>query len=1818
MIVHILKIFYVLFLFLSSTVVFAKTIVHKILYKAAEPYSVAIESPNGDSDWEPGIYVGDIEVGGWKLAIKGNVAMNFRTSQALHMLSFADSEKFEALAIINGYLTFFNIESTDEKQNYVSIGSGSEPIYDPVLNSYVKLPRIESIADVAIYRVNDTRLALQLVIISQKFKSTEEQLNSGITYAFLIDFSTSEKAEVLAHSPVLLEREFFQADELRNFIHTFKDGRIWLRSAYLSKMYLTHEPQEPKFVTIWKNNLMDGMDAHKFYTLSTDVSTPIFDMQSYKVDMSSLPGTSSKVGEFLFVQNYDPITKRPFLTITHEPTVSYGNKSLRPDFVIPGNILTAYRNDNSYTFKDDIGSYVDFYNHIYMPETKKEIFFFVDSVPYILLDAEKASPLRLESFPLIPNVTKFSVAQVTHFNSIGSEFNAMFLVSCRGEEPNSGLTMLYKLKYSSSGHEVKLVDSFVINRVFYGTTELKARIYGHLFDNVTEVADSLVNYRAKRNPYEAHIDLITSTSENRKYDYVEPIHFEEFGAKKEFQYKIFGNKDKPAPDSGIYFRGKNLSSYKYVSPGKLLLPKDPQIPYWSTAMFNGRRLKYQVYFLNVDLQHGNGEKVYSSLLLLDSQDIRHNGTDPIVLDLGADTSGISNLNYAVILVSDNTDAFFVLRSITRRDPDKDKENVSIEVKRIDAKDVVEGTVLDTMVFKPQEGPFKVLSRDPLSVEEVLDKILIGKGGNLYWIVSGKLKDPFFTVQELGMDRHIRPADSSEKLVFAPYRDYMKNGAGSTTFSSGYDKGPAYIWKVRLPVDETETSRLYNEHSIERLPSKSFNIFPDYLGFLESVVHERTNKKYIVVVPDELKDYVRHLTYGKLFDTSDDREWSVRNDEATFYIDRGLDKLDATKYTSYLTSITKHGTPLQKSILLMDMATLNAYGRLKAPDSMKIKFEDVYPGVDDDIVSLVHTGTEEVYVDPHALYYVLTEGNPIPPQDLEKIGTEIRPTYSTVIVASQSELEQLRGDLGFFDEGGGAGQPEARYDILSMFDIHELQPPSEEAKYDIFKEILNSPDVRKIGYVYDVSSINEEVGDDQKKAEQVFINYLISRMNSEAEKSEEDRFRILTKVFSLLKSTLLNDMNCIRNRVIDVNVAEQVLGEVFDLPINLEYLPEDDPLKILSRPDIASLFQEKGEYNGFTRMDIVDTILSQTNQEPTKHIPASIILYGESGTGKTELFLALTRVLGLKIYDSKASDEYNRDAQAFIMKCSKITSKFASKNASLGSSETMDVNTALEHLKKFLALPLGKRGFILFDDLHAADAQTRTTLIGHIRTMLDSKTTDIYEKNKNGNVIDYRTINNRNITIFITLNPASDIDEKLSKKGGSKKDNVTLYDKVIATLADKNDGSIEASFLRRFGLVTEMKSFPDEAKRASVADKLRSVILDNFTRGSLLIPTDNFISAIIGRFPNADARALLAGVNNGVAKKMTQIRQSGRQGSKSTIYILDVNYVNGDNQYIENITTESSLIKFIEANTTLYSTQSIEGQLYFTKVMADNFRNNVFDSLIYALNSSSLNPKVLQLVYLAIKHHLEGGISIPLKKLNVDPVYYVGRDFGERGKLLKQLSMPSLNGGYDMSVKLEAPVSDIMSVYDGEHEFNILNLNHKYMLKIRDFLKGFLGENLGIDSTNISTSAMPLLTWVNKIEDKRNHRYEASFDKEFYKLFSSYFLAVDSVKDEISYYSRTRLFLSIVDQAIMNLNWGKVFAFMNLNITSILRQGELTSRHGVQEFLLKRPVSLVRTPVSDNIEVTLSQNIKRGDIQEQEIRRHKDDFYEKCEDLFSEE
>ena len=1091
MIVHIFKLICVLCLFLSNTVVFAKTSVHKILYKAAEPYSVAIESPNGDSDWEPGIYVGDTEVGGWKLAIKGNVAMNFRTSQALHMLSFVDSEKFEALAIINGYLTYFNIESSDEKQNYVSIGSESEPIYDPVLNSYIKLPLIESISDISIHRISDVRQAQQLVVVSQKFKSGTTQFDSGITYAFLIDFSTSEKSEVLTHSPVILERDFFTMDKLRDFIHTFKDGKIWLRSAYIAKMYLAHDPQEPSFVTTWKDNLMDGIDAQRFYKLSTDVCTPVFDILEYKVEMSALPVNASKIGGFLFVQNYDPIAKRPFLSITHEPSVSYGSKTMKPDFIIPGNIFTAYRNDSQFLFRDNVGGFIDFYNHVFVPETKKEIRFFVDSVPYILINEEKATPLRLESFPVISEVTKFSVAQVTHFSAPGGEFNTMFLISCRGEDPNSGITMLYKLKYSSSGNEVKLVDSFVVNRVFYDTGELKGRIYGSLFDHSTEPTDTLISYRAKRNPYEAHTDLVNSTSENRKYDYVEPVHFEEFGAKKEFQYKIFGSKDKPATDSGIYFRGKNLTNYKFVSPGKLLLPKDPQIPYWSTAIFNVRRIKYQVYLLNVDLQHGDGSKVYSSLLLLDSQDIRHNGTDPVVIDLGADASGISNLNYAMVLVSDNTDAFFVLRSITRKDPEKEKETVSVEVKRIDAKEMVEGTVLDTIVFKPQEGPFKVLSREPLSIEEVLDKILIGKGRNLYWIVSGKLKDPLFTVQELGMDRHIRPADSSEKLEFAPYKDYMRNGAGSTTFSSGYDKGPAYTWKVRLPVDETETSRLYSEHSIERLPSKSFNIFPDYLGFLESVVREKTNRKYIVVVPDELKDYVRHLTYGKLFDGADDREWSVRNEGATFYIDKGLDKVDATKYTGFLTSITKHGSPLQKSVLLVDMAILNMYSRLKAPDSMKIKFEDVYPGVDDDIVSLVHPGSEEVYVDPHALYYVLTEGTIIPLQDLEKIGKDIKPTYSAVIVASQSEFEQLKDDLGFFDEGGAAGQPEARYDILSMFDIHELQPPSEEAKYNIFKEILNSPDVRKVGYTYDVSSINEEVKDDQLRAEEVFISYLIS-------------------------------------------------------------------------------------------------------------------------------------------------------------------------------------------------------------------------------------------------------------------------------------------------------------------------------------------------------------------------------------------------------------------------------------------------------------------------------------------------------------------------------------------------------------------------------------------------------------------------------------------------------------------------------------------------------------------------------------------------------
>ena len=1819
MIIRIIKLLLISFLFSSYS--FAKTTLHEVLYKAAIPYMVAVESPNGESDLPPGIYVGDAQQGGWKLAISGEVAMNYKTTQALHMMSFAsETERFEALAIINGYLSYFNIESSEINKNYVSIGTESVPIYDPVLNAYRQLPKIESVYDISIHRVADSREGIQLVIVSQKLK---DSFNSGITYAFYIDFSSLANTSKLACSPVVLEYTFYPVDELRKFVHTFKENQLLLKSTYITRVYLEPHDEEPSFATAWKQNLRKMIEEGRYYDAVSSIPVPLFDLVQFKTVMSSLPDVVSKVGIFNFVQDYDPIFKKSTLKIYQEAKVSY-TKRLSPDFEIPGNILTAFRNDIPFVLIQDTGSFIDFYNHVFVTDSKKELFFFVDSVPYLLLNNEVATPLRLESFPLMTSrIVKFSVAQVMRSPIMGKDFNEMFLISCKGEKPGEEATILYKFKYSSSSPEVKLVDSFKINDTFYGSTELKARIKDGLFDHTTECSETIVAYRAKQNVYSPHIDLLNSTSEVRKYDYVEPVYLDEYGTKKEFQYKVFGSMEKPASASGIYYRGTNHISYKYVSSGKLLLPKDPKVPYWSTATFNSRKGKYALYLLNVDPQYGTGDGTFASYVLIDPLDLRGSEENLTVIDLGGENCGISNLDYVMILVSDSFDSFFILRSVSRGVAGKEKH--FIEVKRIDASDMLDGRLLDRVMFKAQEGPFKVLSNERYSADEVIDRIVIGKGGILYWVVSDKLSktDPYFTLQELGLDRQIRPADSTEKLTFAAYRDYMQNGS-SSTFSSGYDKGPAYLWKVRRPVDEDGVSKLFQDYGIDRLPSKSFNIFPDYLFFLDGVAHERENKKYIVVVPDELKDYVRYLTYSRLFDGGNEKGWSLQNEGVSFYIDKGIEKNEAQKYMNYLSSISKHGSALHKSVLLVDLATINDYSRLKAPDALKVKFEDVDPGVDDDIGSLVSPSYIETYVDPHSLFYVLTEGSEISFQEFMK-STERRSNYSSVIVASQSEFDLLREDLGFAE--GYAGQPEARYDILSMFEIHELQPPSEEAKFNIFKEILNSPDVRKVGYRYNVEAINSEVGDDQEKAEEVFINYLISRMNAESEKSEEDKFRVLTKVFSLLKSTLLNDMHCIRNKVININVAEQVLGEVFDLPINLEYLPDDDPLKILSRADIATLFQEQGGYNGFTQTDIIDTILSQTNQEPTKPIPASIILFGESGTGKTEFFLALTRVLGLKIYDPKAGEEYNKDAQAFILKCSKITTRASSKNNSLGNAEFMELSVAQEHLKKFLGSPLGKRGFILFDDLHAAEASARNALISQIRTMLDSKTTDIHEKGKGGSLAEYRTINNRNITIFVTLNPASDMDERLSKKGGSRKD-ITLYDKVVASLADKVDGSVESSFLRRFGLVTEMRSFPDEAKRASVADKLRSVILSNFTRGSLLIPTDSFISAIIGRFPNADARALLSGVNNGVSKKMSKIRQQGNQSGKSAIYILDVDssVVSDGFQNKENLTTEAALIKFIETNTTLYSTQSLEGQLYFTKVMIDNFRNNVFDSLIYALNSSGLAPVIVRLAYLAIQKHLEANPSLPLKQVNIDSSCYVGNDGGERIKFLKQIDKSSFNSKYEQRVEFQAPVSDIMSVYEGESEYKIPTLNYNYMIKVRDFLKGFLGENLGVDNPNFAVGDMSLSDWIDKIELKKNHRYEASFDKTFYSLFKSYFLDVDKVSlssgsvqiESLSYYTRIRFFLAVIDRAIMSLNWGKVFMFMNTNLTGILKQGEVTSKIGVQEFLLKRPVSMVRTPVSDNIEVSLTQKIRQSGMRENEIARQQEIFMDNCRKLFFEE
>jgi GTPase SAR1 family protein len=365
-------------------------------------------------------------------------------------------------------------------------------------------------------------------------------------------------------------------------------------------------------------------------------------------------------------------------------------------------------------------------------------------------------------------------------------------------------------------------------------------------------------------------------------------------------------------------------------------------------------------------------------------------------------------------------------------------------------------------------------------------------------------------------------------------------------------------------------------------------------------------------------------------------------------------------------------------------------------------------------------------------------------------------------------------------------------------------------------------------------------------------YFFTQAESLSSASGARLFEGFMRALNILATELTSNPKFRAKKVIDRALIETALSKVFSMPLSLNLLEEDDPLKILSRPDAAFLWQQTG-YQGplALKKKVIKNILNQLTADEEKHVPSSMIVYGDSGSGKSYLFQTLVKMLRLKLYNISGDHQENSDSTAFFLSLNQVRDPEI-KGAGNAELESMiNLEDAASALEKFLSLPNGHRGFIWLDDVHLASPKVKTYFLKRMRTLLENPT---YTATVDGDAVERPT---RNLFIGISMNP-TDNQEKIKRltKGGKTP---TDHEVILATLSS-GDGSedLDQSWLKRWGLVLNLNFFPVEAKAPKLLENTRKSAKTVFDISQVhILVSPDAIEAVVKAFPNEDARTFLS-------------------------------------------------------------------------------------------------------------------------------------------------------------------------------------------------------------------------------------------------------------------------------------------------------------------------------------------------------------------------
>lgn len=1039
-------------------------------------------------------------------------------------------------------------------------------------------------------------------------------------------------------------------------------------------------------------------------------------------------------------------------------------------------------------------------------------------------------------------------------------------------------------------------------------------------------------------------------------------------------------------------------------------------------------------------------------------------------------------------------------------------------------------------------------------------------------------------KDLGLQRE---PDRLSALVIATPEELDALFEEDPTAVSRFRTNTDYLfskWKVWPPKSPRASDSVKKMARIQSSNLES-EIFAEVFLQLEQLASPKLSAQHkVFIVPEEMKKILQEAIVRSWVKAGPESLWSSQNPNLHLFNQNSEPSTQREVLQSY--QAMRGASDNTRSVLLSDAASIIRANRPQLKDS---RFAYLLRDPASSRPSHFESSEDEQSgkdIPPHMLWLMAAEGQKLNAEDFEtQSGIK---KISTLIISTEKEWRELQNSIDF----------ENRFGLAQHFEIAHLEAPSVDRMKRILDEVFLKPEIAALRYEFVIDNQEPSREPPSRKA---LVAYLVNKTITLAHQFDIEPTSAFMRVLQELSQALVEDQKLRTSRKLDRSFMERLLTRVFNIPLNIATLEPDDPLVRLSDTKKMAFELQEAGYLGPLNLKVmfVDALLAQVRGTNSgRRVPSSVILLGETSTGKTLLFEKLVEVLGLQPYDF--SNPNDPDANALIIPVGEITS---------GENDSFGIKKVIEHIKNFLALPMGYRGYILFDDMHKAGSpEILRELIAFQNSLFEAKDGNILVSSFGQDFL--RPVPVGSINMVMTLNPTE--DSELQKRYNAKGQDVDL---VVASLA--RDGvSIDRSYVMRWTTLINLNLFPVEAKGPALQMKLHDTSQSGFNLNSNLTLFDpTAVKVVSDMFPETNAREFLPAASEsltGVADKLTgkdKIRivvPKDRRGRK---------HLEDPEKALSNATTawegtgrqRAVISSFIDESMTSIALKAdgIEGRLLLISLMSDTIRTLFYQNFVTSLTQDvsfietpELRENLLAPMLAAVIDHLKTKPVMPLSLLQIDPRVFGARSrdaVSEFDETLRRLDeYMERSRFYPIQFGDEVPGYDAYRqatdrTYRGLQEHNRAHVIADLSKEFVELHKKLMALTLRVNGT---FSFPSVEDWLTGLDEKEPHSQMKALGDETVQmfrrfqshLFERHLFEMKNTErfEQLSIYDSVRLFLLSADRALSRLPWLRAQEFV-LHAAELATQdltyGQLP---GVQHYLFRSGFSVFRAASKDFI------------------------------------